>query len=223
MKSPLSILVTMGLLGVLLAGCEDSKKLSPDNSLVKKNITLKNFETGQKISADLKRASINSKSWSFFGEHRKVELVILADGTVASIKFPLGSWYDGYKFKETLKAKFKEEGAADFSFKCSNENGRAEVLDTKFSIRSFSVGKSICTANDGKQILEITDQHLKYEESFFVLNFMMKSLVDFSNLRLYDPSLLEKKKDEVSAAAAKIRAADLKRYEQENQKAKKDM
>jgi hypothetical protein len=218
MKSPSSILVTMGLLGVLLAGCNDSKGLHQDNSMVKKNITLKDFETGQKISADLKRASINSKSWSFFGEPRKVEVVILEDGTVASIKFRLGSWYDGYKLKDILKAKFKEEGAAAFSFKCSDENGSAELLDKK-----FSVSKSICTANDGKQILEITAQNLRYEESFFVQNVTMKSLVDFSYLRLYDPSLLETKSDEDSAAAARVKAADLKRYEQENQRAKKDM
>lgn len=202
----------------LLYGCNDNQQSVPDNSIVTKVLTLKNFTTGQKISADLKQASLNSKSWSFFGQPRKLEVVTLDDGTVVSIKFPLGSWYDGYQLKDSLKIKYKEEGAVNFAFKCKEENDRIELAGNV-----FSVSKSICTANDGNQILEITDQHLKYEESFFTLNPSMKVLVDFSNLRLYDPNLVVKKYVEKNDLATKQKESTLKKLEQDIQKAKKDM
>lgn len=212
-------LLTLAIISTtFLVGCESNQQSVSDNSMVKKKITLKNFVTGQKINPGLRQASIDSKSWSFFGQPRKVEVETLADGTVASIKFPLGSWYDGYQLKDSLKVKFKEEGAPEFSFKCSDEYDSIELAGNR-----FSVGKSICTANDGTQILEITDQHLRYEESFFKMNPYMKSIVDFSTLRLFDPNLLNKKDAEKSAAAAKLRDANLKKLEQESNRAKKDI
>lgn len=218
MHKLLAIIFTSVFLALGLTSCERNQQSAIDSSRVKNNIALKKFMTGQVISNELKQATLNSKSWTFFGQRRRVEVETLVNGTVVSIKFPLDSWYEGYKLKDSLEAKFKEEGNIHFAFNCTDSSDSVELGDKRFSVR-----KDICTAVDGRQVLEIKSQHLIYEEPFFKLYPSFTTIVDFANVNLYDKDLLKVKEEEKNVAAAKLQEAKTLKNEREKLKANKDL
>lgn len=199
MNNTLSTMICLAIYAQMTA-CGDQTKTNIGSSKVANPIMLKEFATGVKLDGDLKRAVTYPSSWSYFGAKRTLTIETTADGTVASIAFVAGDSFTGYKLKESLAEKFKQDGNKDFTFDCQSESDTASVANIRIKVQ---VTKETCSAKDGRQTLEIKTQHLKYEEPVINANPQIKPLFEFTKVILFDAAILKKIKDEKDLASAK--------------------
>lgn len=198
------------LIFLTVAACSEPVELGPPKkslqATVSTKISLKEFSTGQMVSAELRKASSQPFTWAYFAEPRIVKYETLADGTVVEIEFDLKDSWEGYRLREEMEKKFKGDGSPAFSFHCVSEGGSVDFTDKRFAITDEK-----CYAFDDKQTLVISRRRPKYEEPLLKQHPSLNFLVDRGSVTLYDQNLQSVKSNaELSRLQEKIVEDDKK-------------
>jgi len=192
----------------LLTACDPQAPLPPNpDSIVKKKIVLKDITTAEKPGAVLNAGY--RADWSYFGEKRTVQYTLDNAGLVTTIKFKLGSDWDGQQLQHELERKFSEENGKNVTFDCRAESKRIALLE------DMAVTETHCTIRSDTQILSLKRIHPKYDGD----------AQKFPNLRIiYDTTevLLEDNSLENGRLEAE-RARSDEDFRKRQEKAKKDI
>lgn len=192
----------------LLSGCKPKSAApsSPD-SMVAQKIFLKDVTTGEKPSTAL-HAGYHAE-WSYFGEKRAVHHTTNDAGLVTTIRFNVGTDFDGQRLQEALEQKLTEETGRKVAFDCRTQPRHLAAVD------NLAVTETLCTLRSATQKLTLKRQRPDNPSDTEKYG-NLRIIFDTADLTLEDTSLED-------ARQAAERAKSEAEYDKREDKEKRDI